>query len=71
VPFSAVGLQNTDRLSGHLALNHPQTSLIGYLLKSINRGNQTARSLKVVPYRSSAQTMRAILAASATATVLE
>jgi hypothetical protein len=30
VPFSAVGLQNTDRLSGHLSLNHPQTSLTGY-----------------------------------------
>jgi transposase len=25
VPFSAVGLQNTDRLLGHLSLNHPQT----------------------------------------------
>jgi hypothetical protein len=29
VPFSAVGLQNADRLSGHLSLNHPQTSLVG------------------------------------------
>ena len=29
VPFSAVGLQSADRLSGHLPLNHPQTSWIG------------------------------------------
>ena len=29
VPFSAVGLRNTDRLSGHLPLNHPQTTLTG------------------------------------------
>jgi hypothetical protein len=28
VPFTAIGLQDADRLLGHLSLNHPQTSLM-------------------------------------------
>jgi transposase len=39
VPFCALGLQNTDRLSGHLPLNHPQTSWIGRQRKPIGRGS--------------------------------
>jgi transposase len=35
VPFSAVDLQNADRLSGHLS-HHPQTSLIGHQRKPVD-----------------------------------